>query len=204
MRHLTLALCCVSLLVTQARGEDASTRVQPVAASVQREPINTVVPIFRAFVNVGTDKFTFLIPETFRMGGDASLGKLTLSSVESDTLITLNFMGPPTGDGKDATISTWREMLAKRYAEGRFGQQFSRPVVGHSATGVDVEWKGPAGLAQTTRAIFVPTAAGPLELTVTAGTKKFHEAQITFSEFLGSLTASVDGKLTIHRLADKM
>ena len=63
--------------------------------------------------------------------------------------------------------------------------------------------KARPGQSQTTRTVYVPTVAGVLELTLTAGTKKFRDAENKFNGILASLTSGKDGKLLIHRLDDK-
>jgi hypothetical protein len=173
-----------------------------VTATVQREPVNTTVPIFRAYLNAGPDKFSFLIPENFRMGGETAPGTLKLTSLTGDTLITLSFLDPAFKEATEIKADACRESLAGRYPAGKFGAEFSRPVLGRKAVCYDVEWKSPAGQAQITRTIYVPTVAGVIELTATAGTKKFRDAENNFNEILASFTAAKDGKLVIHRIAE--
>jgi hypothetical protein len=204
MRRLTTTLCVILLVLAQARAGDSSPPVQPVTASVQREPINTVVPVYSALITVGPDKFTFFLPENFRMGGDTAQGKLKVTSLEGDTLITLTFVGPAPTDSTELKPDAYREILAQRYPSGKFAPEFSRPVLGRKAVGFDVEWKGAGGMVQTTRTVYVTTVAGVLELSVTSATKKFHDAQQNFNQVLGSLRASVDGKLAVHRLEEKI
>jgi hypothetical protein len=199
MRCLTLALCLMPLLAGSVANAESVIPGEPIKTSVEREPINTIEPIYRAYVDVGQDKFTFLIPETFRMGGDAALGKIQLTSTERGTFISLTFLGSTSGETGIAA-DAYREMLAKRYPSGKFVREFSRPVLSKSGTGFDVEWKGASGLAQTTRTVYVPTVAGVMELTVTTSTKNFPAARSAFNSLLMTLSASVNGKLQVMRL----
>ena len=94
MRRLITILCSGTLLAIPARASDSAAPAPPVTVTVQREPVSTTVPIFRAFINAGPDKFSFLIPENIRMGGEAAPGTLKLTSLTGDTLVTLSFLDP--------------------------------------------------------------------------------------------------------------
>jgi len=202
MRSLTLALCSVLFLNGEVRAAEFFAAPQPMKATVQKEPINTVDPIFRAFINIGSDKFTFLIPEKFRLGGDSEKGRLQLSSTEVDTVITMSFIGDSPAAPQELSPTPYREWLTTRYAGGKFVREFSRPAAGRTGRVFDVEWRGSTGMARTTRAIYIPTSAGVLEVTITSSAKSFPTAQTLLNSILGSLSASVDGKLEVIHLGN--
>ena len=54
---------------------------------------------------------------------------------------------------------------------------------------------------QKTRAIYIPTVAGMLEVTLTTGAKNFKAVQADFNQMLGSLVSNEGGKLTVHHIA---
>ena len=72
----------------QRRAEGPVPSDEPLGVTVEREPVNTVEQNFRAYLTVGNDKFTFLLPEKFGPGGDAAHGRLQLESLEGNTVIT--------------------------------------------------------------------------------------------------------------------
>ena len=91
-------------------------------------------------------------------------------------------------------------MLSERHPGGKFVNEFTRPAVGHSASVFDTEWKAATGPDMKTRALYVPTTAGVLELTLTTSAKNFPAQLANLNELLGSLDARVNGKLVVRRL----
>jgi len=201
MRRLLFVLCSISFLAAPLRAGDAETALQPMAVSVQAEPVKTLETIYRAYVTVGQEKFAFLIPEKFHTGGDPAQGKLQLTSLTGDTMISFSFIGPAPTEATDGGRERYRELLSSRYAQGKILSEFTRPALGRNGLGFDVEWKSPAGLLQKTRAVYIPTAAGMLEVTLTTGTRNFTAMQESLNLTLGSLQSSVGGKLTVHHIA---
>src|SRR5579885_3164271 len=90
--YLALALGALSLSADFSRAADYSGPAKPLTTAVQKEPVDTLVPIYRAFVNAGPDKFTFLLPEGFRLGGDPGHGRLQLVNAKIDCCINFNLL----------------------------------------------------------------------------------------------------------------
>jgi hypothetical protein len=201
MRRLTLALCSLSLLAGPLRAADDSTKLEPMTVAVEVEPVKTVEPIYRAYVTTSEEKFAFLIPEQFRTGGDPAHGRLQLTSLSGDTLIAFTFIGAVPTDDADGGRERYRNALANRYANGKIVNAFTQPTLGRQSNGFEVEWKGPAGLAQKTCAVYVPTASGMLEVTMSTGAKNFKVMETRFKEMLASLASDEHGKLKVHHIA---
>ncbi len=201
MRALNPFICVVALLINATQGFNATGASEPFTVSVEREPIKTIEPILRVHVAVGTDKFTFLVPEKFRLTSDAAQGKIQLASLQENTLITFSFLDPVAGGTSQLNPGAYRELLSNHYPKGKFVNEFTRPAAGRNGTVFDLDWQGTGGLAQSTRAIFVPTVVGVLELTVTSGAKHFKAAQNALNTVLGSLEFSVNGKLAVQHLS---
>jgi hypothetical protein len=202
MRRFNLILLSISILAGPLRAGDSTTAAEPMTLSVEAEPVKTVETIYRAYVTVGQEKFAFLIPEKFRTGGEPAQGKLQLTSLAGDTLITFSFIGAVQADESDAGRARYRELLSNRYVSGKIVSEFSRPVLGRNSLGYDLEWKGPAGFVQETRAVYVPTVAGMLEVTMTTSAKNFTAMQSGLNLLLGSLVSNEHGKLTVHHIAN--
>ena len=194
MRRLTIVLCLLTLL------PPAASAGEPFAVKVEREPVNTAEPIYRAYVTVGEERFTFLIPEKYQTGGDSAHGRLTLINVNTGSLITFNFLDSTPGESPTPSPDAYREMLAGRYPGAKFTREFKRAALGRTGHVFEIEWKGQGDLAQKTRALYVPTSAGILELTATSGIKNFRATQALFDDFVGSITPGVNGSLAVHRL----
>ena len=201
MRSINLVICGVALLTNAVQVRDAHGVTEPFTVSVEREPIKTIEPILRAYVTVGTDKFTFLVPEKFRLTSEVAQEKIQLASLEKDTLITLSFLGPGPAEATELKPGPYRELLSSRYPNGKFVNEFTRPAGGRMGTVFDLDWKSAGGLAQSTRAMYVPTVAGMLEITATSSAKNFPAAQSTLNGVLSSLNFSVNGKLVVQHLS---
>jgi hypothetical protein len=200
MRRLTSAICLLTLFALTARGGDIAVSPDPFAVSVQREPISTQEPMFRAFLTSGESKFTFVIPEKYGASGDPSHGRLQLKTLQGDGNITLAFVGTAASERQVLPSGPYREFLLERYPNGKIVKEFTRPVANGAGTIFDVEWRSANGFAQKTRAVYFPTSAGVIELTATAGARKFKDAQAALTSILGTFTASVNGQLVFHRL----
>jgi hypothetical protein len=204
MKRVILAL---SLVVPLAGTVQASLEpsVEPLTVSVQREPVNTVVPIYRAYMNVGTEKFAFIVPENFRLAGDTAHGRLQLENTVAGTFMTFNFLHSPGSASPETGKEVYREWLSSRYANGKFVGEFSRPAAAATGTGFDVQWarQTPSGsnIVQRTRSVFVPTSAGLLEVSITTSVKNAKAGESDLDAVLGSLAASNGGTLMVHHVA---
>lgn len=200
MKKMRIAsvLTAVVLFATTvpADNRDLSPSTDRLEVTTEREPINTIDPLYRAYMTVGSEKFSFFVPAKFRLGGDTLHGRLTVSSFESDVNITLVFLDHLAG-GRELSKDFCHEILAERYPNGKIVEEFTRPILGRGAITFDVEWKTADGLLQKARASFVPTVAGTMELTVSGGMKKFTASVQSFNEVAGSLEAAVNGKLKV-------
>jgi hypothetical protein len=203
LHPLSSILIFIALFVFTAlhtRADDSSFKSLEV--SVQREPINCVVPVFRAFVNVGSQKFTLLIPEDFHTGGDPAHGRFEMANTEGNCIVTFSIMGPT-----DSAIDTdaYREMLKLRYPGAKILGEFAGSAgSGENGPGFDIQWKGAAGLLQKTRVAFLSTPAGVVQVVATSGANKFGLAISSFNEVISSLRCSdKDGKLIVYHISDR-
>jgi hypothetical protein len=200
-KHLIAAFGLIWLFTAGASAGENYGDWEPLETSVQQEPVKTILPTFRAFVNVRSDKFTFLIPDGFRLGGDPAHGRLQVENPPANTLITFTILGAVPADSTALAAGSFRQMLLKRYNGGKILAEFQgRAADGEAGPGFDISWSGAGGLAQRTRAVYLPTVAGVLELTVTSGAKNFPAAQSSLRDVMGSLRSSVNGKLVVHHL----
>ena len=203
-KYLITALGFLFLFAGTINADENSGAWEPLTASVQQEPLNSAVPIYRAFVNVRSEKFTFLMPEGFRLAGDPAHGRLQVDNPDANVHISFIILGPVPADSPPLNAASYREMLLQRYAGGKILGEFQGSAAGgQTGPGFDIERPGPAGLAQRIRIVYLPTVAGVLELTVTSGTKNFSVAKSNLSDLLGSLRCSENGKLVFPHLSDK-
>jgi hypothetical protein len=200
--RIAIALCGLSLFAGMLRAADLSGPAEPLSTAIEKEPVDLIPPLYRAYVNCQTEKFTFLLPGNFRLAGDQDHGRLELVNVQNNCVISFAIFHPIEADSGEGLKGVYRQWLASRYTNGTISQEFSRPVLGRNALMFDIEWKGAGGLVQKTRAAYVHTTSGLLEAIVTSGPKDSATAQSSLNDVLASLCESVDGKLQIHRIAN--
>jgi len=173
---------------------------QPLTTAVQKEPVDTAVPIYRAYITAGNDKFAFIVPDQFRMGGDPAHGRLQLENAAAGSTITFTLLRSSDDDVAETGREAYRDVLTRRYPGAKFLGEFSQPAVGHNGLGFNVQWKSESGLVQQTRAFYVPTVAGLLELTVTTSTNNSKRGEANLSELLSSFQTSMNGELKVHHV----
>jgi hypothetical protein len=200
MRHVITAVCLLTLLAGASFSESVTVSTDPLVVSVQREPTNMQDPIFRAFITVGEHKFTFIIPERFSSGGDPAHGRLQFKTLQGDSTISFAFVNSDSSSTEGFSPEVYKQALTERYPSGKIIKEFSNPVCGHKGSGFDVTWVSTNGLPQTTRTIYFGTEVGIIELSVTAGTKKFKDARIALNEIFSTFNSSVNGKLVVMHI----
>ncbi len=201
MLRLTIALGLMSLLAGSLQAGSLIPSTEPLSTSVQKEPVDTIVPIYRAYVTADTGKFAFLLPEQFRLGGDPAHGKVQMENAAIGSQITFTLLRSADDTAPDTGRDAYRERLAARYPQGKFLGEFEQSAIGRKGLGFDVQWKSETGLVQQTRAFYVPTVAGLLELTVTTSTNNSKIGVANLKDLLNSLQGSVDGELKVNHFA---
>jgi hypothetical protein len=201
MLRLTLALGLIGSLAGTLQAGTLVPSKEPISASVQRESVDTIEPFYRAYVTAGTEKFAFLMPANFRLAGDPAHGKLQIENQEAGSFISLTFLRSSDDEPAETGKAAYKELLARRYTKARFLDEFSQAAGGHNGQGFDVQWTAPSGLIQRTKALFVPTGAGLMEMTVTTGITNAQVGQDSFDAIFRSFAASVNGQLTVHHMA---
>src|SRR5579883_248151 len=147
-----LSLACGSLLMLAGAlcAAPATDSFQPLETSVQREAVNTVAPIYRAFVDAGGDnKFTFLVPEGFRLAGDPARGKLEINNAEKGYFITFHISGT-SGTGGESH----QDALERRFPKSKITPESVMPVLGRNCQAFKVEWKSAGELDQRTCVVY--------------------------------------------------
>jgi hypothetical protein len=204
MRSLIIiALATASLLAAPVQTL-AESSVTELKAKIEREPVNTIEPIYRAYLESPSQKFTFLVPGRYRPSASAQDGGFQMRNMKDSSVIAFSLLTEAPAGISDSARDAYREILSTRYVNGKFIKESTDDAAGHKVPVFDVQWIGQHGLSETTRAMFIPTEAGVLELTVTAATTNFPDAKSNLSEVSGTLTASVNGKLVVHHVSGRL
>src|SRR5580692_3580331 len=173
-KKIIISLCSFALFAGVMNADENAGSWEPLQVSVQREPIDTAVPIMSAIVSIHSEKLTFMIPENFRLGGDPAHGRLQMENLDANLLITFTILGPVPTDSPTLDAGAYRAMFSGRHPGGKIVDEFQgRAGCGQTGPGFDLEWNGVGGIAERTRAVYLPTVAGVLEMTITSGAQNF-------------------------------
>src|SRR5271155_5703816 len=91
MRHLATVLTLGTLVACSplVRAADLDSSRRPLQVNIMQEPAEFEDPYYCAYVTSGDAKFTFVIPQGFRLKGDTSAGGVFLGNQNGDS--TLSF-----------------------------------------------------------------------------------------------------------------
>jgi hypothetical protein len=104
----------------------------------------------------------------------------------------------PAETGREA----YRRLLAARFPKIKILNEFSASAGGHSGDGFEFQWVGPSGLVEKTRALYLPTSTGMLEMVSTRNATNAPESQNSLDEILHTFASSANGqRLVVHHIA---
>lgn len=170
-------------------------RLQKFQVSIVNQAGLASVPVYRAFVTVGTNKFSFGAPSNFRI--DAYPEKILFNSTDYSCFLTFRIMDSALPDTAQLKAESYRDLLLSRYPGAKIVGEFSISAANRSGPAFDLQWKNSGGVMQSARVAFVPSAAGVLEFTLIARTDKFSEGQQSFDAMLASFMQGDGSKLRI-------
>jgi hypothetical protein len=193
MRHRVtiIALCPLLLFSGIVHAGETSGGKSPMVVEFRREAANFEDPFYTAYITVGESKFTFLVPQGFRIKGDTTTGVLRLCNREGNTAITFAILGQAEGE---LSADSYRQSLLKQHPGGKIVQELSAGVIGRSGPGFDIQWKAAEDIYQCQRAVFVPTTFGVFQFTTTTGRNAFPDSQRDLGLVMATFRASTDGK----------
>jgi hypothetical protein len=182
--------------------EGTNTPPPPLQVSLEREPVAYTDPYYRAYVTVGTNKFSFLIPTGFRFQTDAGSGKVAFCN--RDGSISLSFAIHASQSEVEGELSAdyYRELVAGDHPLAKINAEFARSAAGRKGPGYDVQWKVSDDLYQGKRIVFIPSAVGVLEFTASGSLANATKVQSDLDFVLTTFAASKDGKLKVTHLGN--
>jgi hypothetical protein len=185
---------------------DISPTKRTVNVSVEREPIALAEPVYRAYATAGNVKFTFIIPDKFHMSGGVERGAFHLDGPELNATIGCAFLDVDVSNTDGLNPDEFREMLLNRHPGAKITGEFKAGALGKTGPGFDLQWKTETGIVQNCHMVFIPTAAGVLQVGATvSGTGHTQPAVSAMNMILTTLNASgPDGKLQVMRLSNRM
>ena len=162
------------------------------------------MPVNRAFVTCGTNKFTFLMPDGFRL--DISQPrKLTLVSADLSCLLTWRVLGPMPPEGTPLNHALYRNVLLSQHPGGKILEEFSLAALGRFGPAFDLRWGASGGLARRERIMFIESLAGVVEFSLVSSLEKFEAGKQEFDAWRLSFRASdANGKLVVPMMSNKL
>jgi hypothetical protein len=149
----------------------AVTNQPALSVDVHAKVEGSFMPYRYAFVTAGMAKYTFLVPDRYRVDS-SDPAKVKLISPDNACFITV---GVSTGGAISSINSseTLRAFANTNYSDVEFLADQTVCAGGMIAPGVDFNWKADADIIRRTRTAFFPTTTGLLEFTLTTSPEKF-------------------------------
>jgi hypothetical protein len=139
-------------------------------------------------------QFSFVMPSGFRRHIDAGEKKISLTSTSYTCSITAKIFETATEGQVDLKPETVRSRVLGWYKDSKVVDEFTASIESMSGPAFEVEWVSDTGQKMTTRAAFVPYAAGRIEFTVQAPSSEIRQYDHTLSQWLLSFRTSPVGK----------
>jgi hypothetical protein len=173
-------------------GELETTNSPALTVDVHRNVEGTFTPYRIAFVTAGTDKFTFLMPEGYRLD-TSNPSRVRLASPDFSGLISIGLASEfPLGVRMDA--DTLRTQVMTNYSDATIRATTTVCANGQTAPAIDFLWKADSGLTRLTRTTFIPTTGGLMEFTLTASPEKFEASLHELNLIMLTFRSGVNGK----------
>ena len=205
-RLLPLALGSTFLFVGRPFADDAETafRAEPqtITAASRSEEVIGNETVRRAYVEHGTNRFAFVVPQGFRID-NGNPEKVVLTKSDYSCYFTFRLIGPSPALVRELKPEAYRKLALDQHAGAAVVDESAATAAGHSGPAFDLQWKPPGACAQSARLAFIPSPAGVLEFSVVAGTDKFQDARQSFNLVLLNFRSNEGGKLEIPRHTDQ-
>jgi hypothetical protein len=170
----------------------ATTNQPAMSVDVRANVEGSFMPYRYAFITVGSAKYTFLVPDRYRV--DASdPRKVKLISPDCSCFIVVGISNEESVAGPK-TAETLREHVREHYLNAEFLGDQVVCANGRCVPGVDFNWKADKEIARSTRTAFFPTATGNLEFTLTTSPENFQAGLNELNLVMLTFRTGVDGR----------
>jgi hypothetical protein len=198
MQRILRTTCGVALLSALCVGaeEPAKTAAEPPKLEARFYQQNTPFSgeITRGILVAKESQFSFVMPADFRRQIDAVEKKVSLTSTSYTCAITAKIFETATDGQADLKPDTLRAQVLGQHKDGKIVDEFSASIESMSGPAFELEWVSEMGQRMTTRAAFVPYAAGHIEFTVQAPSSEVRRYDQSLSQLLLSFRTSPVGK----------
>jgi hypothetical protein len=150
--------------------------------------------ITRGILVAKESQFSFVLPPGFRRQLDAAERKISLTSTSYTCSITARIFETASDGPADLKPESLRARVLSQYEQAKVVDEFNASIESMSGPAFEVQWVSDSGQTMTTRAAFVPYAAGYLEFTVQAPTSEVRQYDHVLNQLLLSFRTSPVGK----------
>jgi hypothetical protein len=202
--HRTLPLIAVgfALLCGPAQAVDPYAAGTPLQVTLMQEAGGFEIPFYDAFITVGENKFTFVVPQGFRLKNDPATGRLVLGNENGDCYLCFTILSS-TAEASEMSADACRACLLKQHPSGKIFQEFSPGVAGHAGRGFDIQWKATEEITLCERFALVPTVYGTFVFTAISSRNHFSTSKANLGLVTGTFRVGTDGKFKpVHILGE--
>lgn len=131
-------------------------------------------PLTRAYVTNGEKRFTFVVPDGFRLDSSKPQ-EILITSPDYSTAITLKF-ATQVANSRTTEPETYRGVVKDLYPQTEVAEEFSLSAAGNTGPAFDVRGKTSEGLARSARISFIPCAGQLVEFRLITSPEKFRSS----------------------------
>ena len=190
---LSSLLACAQFAGAQ---ETARTNAEPpkLEARFYQQDTPFSGEITRGILVAKESQFSFVMPAGFRRQIDAAEKKISLTSTSYTCAITVKIFETATDGQADLKPDTLRARVLGEHKDAKIVDEFNASIESMSGPAFELEWVSEMGQRRTTRAAFVPYAAGHIEFIVQAPTSEIRHYDHSLSQLLLSFRTCPVGK----------
>jgi hypothetical protein len=182
---------------------NAPAEPPPLRAEVRSDNEAGSVPMRRAFVTAGTNRFAFSVPEGFRLEV-SNQDFVSLVSADYHSLLTFRIAAPFAAATVQPQTATWRQSVLQQHPDAKILQEFTLTAADRSGPAFDATWSSAGSLLRRQRVAFIPSRAGILEVSLICAPEAFDKARHDLNFLLLTFRASdAQGRLELPRFSDK-
>jgi hypothetical protein len=157
----------------------------------------------RVYVDFGSSRYAFVLPPGYRMDATSEKERITLSTPDYSTFITLRILSPQTEGGAGLNSVPCRSLLLERYPGAKILEEFLQSAADRSGPAFDFQFTNRSGAVQCGRLAFIPARGAVLEFSVITPTDQFGDGQYWLSSVMSTFRSNNQGKLVIAPLSDR-
>lgn len=203
------ALLLALLVLQSGAAQPAATNSVPdFQLTTTRHELEGIGHYFRAVARAGTNQFAFIVPKGYFLRVDEAGRQLRAVERDDKCAITVRLIETPTNTVDKATASlkpeAFRELLLQRHPTAKIIEELSLTAGGQAGPGFDFVWRNATGFSLQSRIAFIPVPAGLVEFHLITSAADKEEFTYALNSLMLTFRFSVDGKLELPEMSNKL